>query len=164
MELLSNRIRLARLGIAILMGAALCVPAAATAGSVRASGAGTHGHGTISITVQVSSAHPWTDTGIDLSVGAKVDITANGSITFVPGQPYSYGPTGDYRLHTDPTYIAPNLIKYSLLARLGSNLPFEVGEHKRFVAKAAGRLTLGVNDSYFADNSGNWTATVRVQS
>ena len=40
---------------------------------------------------------------------------------------------------------------------------FEVGASSRFYVETSGRLYLGVNDNFFGDNSGSWTAVVSVQ-
>jgi len=114
----------------------------------------------IAISLPVVGTRPWSDTGIDVTRGTRVRITASGIITFSPG--VSDGPAGNYSIPSDPTYIAPNLPRLSLIARVGSELPFEIGEQKVFVVKTSGRLALGDNDSYFGDNSGNWTATVKI--
>ncbi len=116
----------------------------------------------IAISLPVVGTRPWTDTGIDVTRGTRVRITASGIIDFAPG--FSDGPAGTSSLPSNPTYIAPNLPRLSLIARVGSELPFEVGGQKVFVVKTLGRLTLGDNDSYFGDNSGNWTATIKIYS
>jgi hypothetical protein len=40
--------------------------------------------------------------------------------------------------------------------------PFEVGSKITMTAAAAGEFYLGVNDNFFGDNSGAWSATITV--
>ena len=45
----------------------------------------------------------------------------------------------------------------------GSGKPFYVGAKYNGVAPATGQLLLGINDIALIDNSGHFTATVRLQ-
>ncbi|MGH9773372.1 MAG: protein kinase domain-containing protein [Candidatus Acidiferrales bacterium] len=124
---------------------------------------------TASESVQVLGGQPWTDTGIDLSAGDSVSVNASGNIRFSAEIP-SVGPSGDqpdctYNRNPLVPYVAPALRCHSLIGRIGlAGVIFEVGTSKRFQGSVAGRLYLGVNDNYFPDNSGSWTATVSVNS
>ena len=62
-------------------------------------------------------------------------------------------------------FLAPGLPCWSLIAKIGqSGSIFEVGLSKTFQASASGQLYLGVNDDYFGDNSGSWTAVITTGS
>ena len=50
----------------------------------------------------------------------------------------------------------------ALIARINNGAPVLVGNRRTFVAPASGRLYLSVNDDYFADNAGEYRATVSV--
>jgi hypothetical protein len=130
---------------------------------------------TASTTVQVILTQPWTGTGIILTKGQLVAITASGSMNYWtggcqtpwPGFPGCMvspagipapGPSGG---HGVP---APGLADVSLIGRIGSGAPFEVGIGLTFTAQTGGELFLGVNDVYFADNTGSWIAVVSLTS
>jgi hypothetical protein len=123
-------------------------------------------------TVNVPANQEWTDTGIALTVGKKVTITASGMIQWGSGSP-TVGPLGKtfsqnscgeqtYKHQTEPPpFLAPGRNCYSMLFRIGtSGVPFQTGTKIAFVSPVAGELFLGVNDNYFPDNSGSWTAKI----
>jgi hypothetical protein len=119
-------------------------------------------------TIIVEGKRPWTDTGIDLSAGDSVSVNASGNITFSRGG-QAIGPQGDQpscAVFRSPRvrYVARDLRCHSLIGRIGSvGTFFEVGSSTQFRAPVAGRLYLGVNDNFFPDNSGNWTAVISEQ-
>jgi hypothetical protein len=108
----------------------------------------------------------WYDTKIDLTSGQSVTITASGTVTvgaLIPannvetpaGKPAlagTYRPGGDL--------VAQGLSPWSLVGRIGSGKPFEVGTSLTFTPTASGRLYLSVNDNNFFDNGGSWNVTV----
>lgn len=119
-------------------------------------------------TVTVIGNRPWTDTGVDLNAGDAVSVSANGSVSFSRGG-QAIGPQGDqpscavFRNPRVP-YVARDLRCHSLIGRIGSlGTSFEVGSSTQFRAPVTGRLYLGVNDNFFPDNSGNWTAVISEQ-
>ena len=119
-------------------------------------------------TVTVAGNRPWTDTGVDLSAGETVSVNASGSVSFSRGG-QAIGPQGDqpscavFRKPRVP-YVARDLRCHSLIGRIGSpGTFFEVGSSTQFRAPVGGRLYLGVNDNFFPDNSGNWTAVISEQ-
>jgi len=119
-------------------------------------------------TVTVAGNRPWTDTGVDLSAGETVSVNASGSVSFSRGG-QAIGPQGDqpscavFRNPRVP-YVARDLRCHSLIGRIGSpGTFFEVGASTQFRAPVGGRLYLGVNDNFFPDNSGNWTAVISEQ-
>jgi hypothetical protein len=112
---------------------------------------------------------PWTDTGVDLNAGEAVSVNASGNISFSRGG-QAIGPQGDqpscavYRNPRVP-YLARNLRCHSLIGRIGpAGAFFQLGSSTQFRAPVAGRLYLGVNDNFFPDNSGSWTAVISEQS
>jgi hypothetical protein len=113
----------------------------------------------VTLTIQVKATQPWTDTGLTVSPGSIVTVTASGTLyvgATDPGTP----PTGKPTQTTNEGDIAPNLTVFSLIGRLGAGLPSEVGDAHTFVIYRAGRLALGLNDDYFGDNFGSWTAII----
>jgi hypothetical protein len=115
----------------------------------------------LTITINVPATQPWADTGIDLSVGAHVTITATGSISPC-GNCGSSGPDG-LPGAVPEQYVAPGLNFYCLVGRIGNGVPTKVGTGVSFVAPIAGRLGIGINDSAFNDNSGSYAVTITVR-
>ena len=120
-----------------------------------------------SVTVAVAGAAPWTDTGLSVNSGDNISITASGTI-FIAGSDPGKTPAGDPTCTaTDSptdTWVAPGLTCWSMVGRIGNNAAFEVGTGTGFTAASSGELFLGVNDAFFGDNSGAWTADITVTS
>jgi hypothetical protein len=110
----------------------------------------------------VPVTQPWTDTGIDVTAGATISVTASGSASFAVGSGNSYTPAGEPGRIGTEAMVAPGLTANMLVARIGNGVPFAVGTGLTWQAAASGRLGLGVNDDYFGDNSGSWTAAITV--
>ena len=59
------------------------------------------------------------------------------------------------------SYQFPSLPCYSLVGQIGNGTPFLVGKSlKDYMSTSSGELYLGVNDDYYPDNTGSWTATI----
>jgi hypothetical protein len=120
------------------------------------------------VTVTVLSTRKFTPTGVTVKTGEKVTIKATGIVNFGPtsidhmapgGRPLSActgtaGPGGGF--------TAPALNCWSLIGRIGTEAPFEVGSATTFRATSDGALRLGLNDNEFQDNRGAWTATIVI--
>jgi murein DD-endopeptidase MepM/ murein hydrolase activator NlpD len=113
--------------------------------------------------VSVQGNQAWTDTGIDLTLGSNVTITASGTIRIAGSDP-GKTPAGGPECSASSDFVAPGLPCWSLIGRIGSGTPFYVGTATGFSVTTSGRLFLGVNDNSFPDNSGSWAATVTVTS
>jgi hypothetical protein len=58
-------------------------------------------------------------------------------------------------------FVAPGQPCYALIGRIGTTpIIFKVGTTFALRAPMSGELYLGVNDSYFGDNSGSFSATI----
>ncbi|MFI5352516.1 MAG: hypothetical protein ACHQZS_06075 [Candidatus Binatales bacterium] len=132
--------------------------------------------------VEVPSARPWTDTGVDVSAGQKLSITASGEIyvgalsdpsldresprgtgtVFADGYGCEVSQGANQRMGIPS--IAPRLLCWSLIGRIGRDGDiFEVGDSASFTADTEGRLYLGVNDNVFGDNQGSFQAELTVE-
>lgn len=114
----------------------------------------------------VPATHQWTGTGIALHAGDRLGITASGEIHVSPSS--AVGPAGNPRCTPavndradSAQFPGPGLPCWSLIARIGSGAPFEVGTATRITA-ASGELYLGVNDDDLSANSGRWAAAITV--
>jgi hypothetical protein len=120
----------------------------------------------------VAAREAWTDTGIRLRAGASVTITATGLIHFGSGPISRLSPAGipwgrtcsaiAEQVSRGRGWPAPGLSCWSLIGRIGSGKPFEVGARRTLHIAQAGELFLGVNDNYLADNSGTWSAAIAL--
>jgi hypothetical protein len=116
--------------------------------------------------VAVPGNRAWVDTGVFVSVGDRVAISASGLISIGCGScPDKQTPAGQpiRRLsHDDRPFAAPGLHLWSLVGKIGSSRPFEVGSETTFVSPSTGTLKLSVNDNSFEDDAGEWAVTVDV--
>ena len=119
-----------------------------------------------SVTVSVPAIKPWADTGVFVHIGDLVSITATGIVytgatdpgTTPAGLPGCVATADDSR--KPGPFLGPGLTCYSLIGRVGNGSAFEVGAGTFFVALSSGELNLSVDDNYFPDNRGAWTATI----
>jgi hypothetical protein len=58
-------------------------------------------------------------------------------------------------------FPAPPLPRWSLIARIGTGPPFELGT-SILVAAISGRLYLGVNSDSFSGNTGIWMVKIKI--
>ncbi len=122
----------------------------------------------------VQGRSPFVSTGLPVQVGDAVTINASGYVHF-GGPPIT---------HLDPAGIpwgskcsaiakgqarssrwpAPGLACWSLIGRIGTGSPFEIGANAVVHAHRAGDLFFGVNDNYLPDNSGQFSVIVTLSA
>lgn len=133
--------------------------------------------GAVVRSLTVDSRDPlWTDTGLSVRPGDRVDITAFGLVR--PGRRPGYqsvSPTGLTTAHPGQLSIDRRVNHAALVASVGtaagpgalsrtsSSRVIAVGEHRRLTIRERGELFLGLNDKKTADNSGWFGATVTLQ-
>ena len=108
--------------------------------------------------VDVDAGKQWVDTKIDLRTGEKLKITATGTITYPADKKHpdgkTFGPDGLDRSFKDliHEYAVADGGHGALIGRLGGadagGQPFLVGAADDYQAPVAGRLFLGINQSY----------------
>jgi serine/threonine protein kinase len=132
------------------------------------------------VSVKIEGDKDWTDTGVNLQLGDTIRISATGSVNVtsaghIPEIPSmgpagyvpdcaaanrAYGPFSQAAIQGFPAVALPC---WSLIGRINAQGPvFEVGSGLTFTASEPGELYLGVNDEHVADNSGDWTASIRI--
>jgi len=108
--------------------------------------------------LEIDGSKQWVDTNIDLRMGEKIHVAGSGTITYPsadtskPAQ--SFDPEGLTRGWKDliHQYAVADGGHGALIGRLGpadaGGQPFLVGSAKDYQAPVAGRLFLGINQSY----------------
>lgn len=106
----------------------------------------------------IDATKQWVDTSIDLRAGEKLHVAASGTITYPAGpsaksKERTFGPDGMARGFVDliHEYAVTDAGHGALIGRLGStdaSQAFSLGSAKDYQAPVAGRLFLGINQSY----------------
>lgn len=114
--------------------------------------------------VQVHANRNWNDTGIDVQPGKPLELEATGLVKISPTR--EVPPAGLANRPAPATLPLPGKNIGALVAKIcspdGRCSPVQlVGARITLSANQAGRLMLGINDSEVADNSGQFTVTVR---
>ena len=119
------------------------------------------GNNPTSVVVRVAADEPWTDTGVDILPGERLEIDyVAGLWSPWPGGAYdAIGSGGDPRCDCNRLMGASHA---ALIGRLGDSEPFLVANHWEGTVGQGGRLLLGMNDSSLDDNS-NWLE-VRIRT
>ncbi|MGC2332768.1 MAG: LssY C-terminal domain-containing protein [Candidatus Acidiferrales bacterium] len=122
--------------------------------------------------VDVDGSKQWVDTNIDLRMGEKIHITGTGKVTYPaadsskPAQ--SFDPDGLARGWKDliHQYAVTDGGHGALIGRLGDadagGQPFLVGPAKDYQAPVAGRLFLGINQSYKDSQTAQGSFQVKI--
>jgi hypothetical protein len=109
--------------------------------------------------IQVDGARAWTDTGITVRRGDRIGFSTSGQVSFRNGS----NPVGPDGSATENRAGAPvqNVGVGGLIGRVGRGAPFAIGANSQWITMpAAGRLSLGINDSGVGDNSGAFVVTI----
>jgi hypothetical protein len=116
-------------------------------------------------TATVLSRARWTDTGIHLTVGERVTITADGQMDHDgrgPSPPV--GPDGDPRPSLSKFSVLPDAPHAALIGKITGSTegrPFLVGSHYHTNRiDQSGLLLLGVNDRGLSNNTGEFSARI----
>jgi hypothetical protein len=110
---------------------------------------------TVTTTVNVYAISVWNDTGVTLTPGTSMTITASGSVDR-SGEGHFTDPDG-----LDGVEHA-GLPAYSLIGQIGTGTPFFVGTGPTTVS-GEGTLSLAFNDGLYTDNSGFFVATISYE-
>jgi hypothetical protein len=113
---------------------------------------------------------PYTDTNVQISSGETFTVMASGTLQYASATTCTSGscqttPAGEPPAYctndSEGAFAAAELNCWSLIGKIGVNgTPFEVGDSLTMTATTSGTLYLGVNDDYYGDNSGAWTAVI----
>jgi Ca2+-binding EF-hand superfamily protein len=120
--------------------------------------------GTAGRTIAVDATQRWVDTGITVRAGDTIRINAEGTVGLSTNSSDSAGPQGAASGRRAENAPLRDHAAGALIARIGGSGPIFVGSNGTINrAPASGRLYLGVNDDYLADNTGQFRTTVEVE-
>jgi len=108
--------------------------------------------------VNVSATTDWTDTGVQVRAGQTIYVEASGRVRW--GRDRRDGPEGEHDSPFNQARPLPNRPGAALIGRIGEDV-FFIGDTRGAIrVRSSGRLYLGINDEYLADNSGSFRVTV----
>lgn len=110
--------------------------------------------------ITVSARQPWTPTGISVRQGETLSFTADGEIRISGSSDDVASASGVRVQRFDRGAPMPTVLAGALIGRIGNSAPFGIGTSGTFPAPASGQLFLGINDSNFSDNEGQFTVQV----
>jgi len=114
--------------------------------------------------ITVPANVPWVDTGIVVRRGERISFQATGEVKLSGNDDDLAVPAGSKKGRFDPQARMPKTLVGALVGRIGESAPFGIGDQTTPLAMpASGRLYLGVNDSYFDDNSGQFVVVTKRQ-
>jgi hypothetical protein len=120
---------------------------------------GTPAGGEGSRTIQVPANRAWTATGITVRKGEVVQFSSRGEVRLGGTTDDTSGVNGRQGAYA-PRSSAPRVFLGGLIGRVGNGDPFGIGGQTSVPMPNDGQLYLGVNDSSFQDNAGEYTVVV----
>jgi Ca2+-binding EF-hand superfamily protein len=115
--------------------------------------------------VIVDAQRRWTDTGIDVREGDRIEISAEGRITLSGNANSGDAATAEGSVSGRRAAQAPipDMPAGGLVVRIGDEAPLYAGRNQVIAsARTSGRLYLTVNDDYLGDNQGQFRVSIRV--
>jgi len=114
-------------------------------------------------TIRIYAYRDWQSTGILVHEDDVLDIQAEGTWLYTPGE-YN-GPEGHRRYSAPSFYPLPSVPGGALIGRIGEEgQPRYVGKDTRWQAEHDGLLYLRIDDDILSDNEGAVTVKVEVGS
>jgi len=105
----------------------------------------------------------WTDTGVDVTAGQQLTVTASGTVIHATASNDGCDPTGEPGTsgHGANLIACPN--HASLIGKIGdAGSSFYIGRTYSVPTTGSGRLYLGINDNDLGNNGGSYSASVAV--
>lgn len=116
----------------------------------------------ISRTINLDSRERWVDTGIWVSEGDALRITASGIVQLSTNPNDLAGPGGSRTNRRATGAPLGDQLAGALIARIGNSGPMLIGAERSLLAPTRGPLLISVNDDYLADNTGSYRVDVAV--
>jgi len=113
--------------------------------------------------IRMPAMQRWTATNVTVRRGDRVQFSVQGEIHLSADASDTAGPAGSATGRMAPNAPAPELPVGALIGRIGSGVPFGIGNQTGALPMPAeGPLWLGINDDAMADNQGEFVVTIRV--
>ncbi|HEV3214248.1 MAG TPA: hypothetical protein VGZ27_00915 [Vicinamibacterales bacterium] len=105
----------------------------------------------------------WSNSGIDVRRGQVIHFRASGNVALSknPGDNGTPAGANDGRMAGNSPL--PGVTGGLLIGRVNNGQPFAIGAQADITMLSDGRLYLGINDDYPADNSGNFVVQMSIQ-
>ena len=103
----------------------------------------------------------WNDTGVEVRAGQEIYFEASGRVRWGRGR--EDPPSGEPGSPSNPNRPMPNRPAAALIGKIGSASEdlFYIGDEPGPIRmRTSGRLFLGINDDFLADNSGNFRVVI----
>jgi hypothetical protein len=105
------------------------------------------------------AANQWTDAGVSVRAGQEVYFSSVGRTHWGKDRRDDAG--GERNSPRNPSRPIPDRPAAALIGRIDNGDPFFIGKDDGPIRmRSSGRLSLGVNDDYLQDNSGDLRVTV----
>ena len=111
----------------------------------------------------VDARQRWIDTGMTVRQGDLIMFDVTGDVRLSTDQSDLAGPAGARSGRLAPDAPLARQAAGALIGRIGNSTAFGIGNQRSIRAPGSGRLYLGVNDDYLADNAGHFEVQVIVQ-
>jgi hypothetical protein len=111
----------------------------------------------------VDARQRWIDTGINVTQGDLVMFDVTGDVRLSDDQSDLAGPGGARSGRRAPDAPLARQTAGALIGKIGNSNAFGIGNQRSIRAPDSGRLFLGVNDDYLADNAGHFEVQINVQ-
>lgn len=116
--------------------------------------------------IQLTGDQLWVDTGIDIHPGERLLFSANGTLRYADAKTDN-SPDGLTRGFKDLLRILPDndAGRGALIGRVGDKdfaEPFLIGAKRDLVAPAAGRLSIGINQTSSDDAEGTYKVEIQI--
>lgn len=114
--------------------------------------------------IEVRASDRWTDTGVIVRAGDRIIVEANGVVRLSRSNESDVAtPAGSKTGRLAGEAPMSTVPAGALIGRIGNGAPFLIGSSRAPIrVERAGRLSLGVNDDYLADNTGSFLVAIRV--
>jgi hypothetical protein len=120
------------------------------------------GKAPISRTITLDSRERWVDTGMWVSEGDAVRITASGIVQLSTNPDDLAAPAGSRTNRRAPNAPLGDQPAGALIARIGNSAPMLIGAERSLLAPTSGPLLITVNDDHVADNTGSYRVDISV--
>jgi hypothetical protein len=131
---------------------------AATQGTARGRAQSRGSRGSEGGALAVPANQAWTDTGLTVRRGETIRFGASGTIQLSRTDAATPAGNANLRARTLPR---PGFPVGALIGKIGDNQPFAIGQtDSQVVMTSDGRLWLGINDTTFGDNSGEFRVVI----